>query len=164
MRITTAVLKWLENKIHGKYINRIQELQIYAFKQDSLCSAIRKNHLNMVHKNSEILEKLCRAKEVIEKIESSYSPEDMSNWQELKLSLHVADKPFIDIITVIAPFSLKKGIAGSQRLELSTRLAVGGETTPEFMDELSHELMVALAKECGRNVENKILRNNGWRT
>lgn len=157
------MIKWLENKIHGKYIARILEIEACVLREVNEYSELIKKYLNLVHENNEIKEKLCRAKEVIEKIESSYRPEDMSSGQELKLSLHVADKPFIDIITVIAPFSLKKDIRESQRLELNTRLAVGGETTPEFMDELSHELMVALAKECGRNVENKILRNNGWR-
>ena len=167
------MFKWLENKIYGKYIARIQELDAYAYRQNGVCAELREKYSKQVHENNELQEKLDKAREIISNIELSYHQDNNLN-HVLLHHLHVVDRPYVEIHTAINPLSLCRDDVSEhdhfmderidkQRLELSTRLVVSGVSPPQFAEEATHELMVALASECGKRVENEILLNAGWR-
>ena len=171
--------KWVEYKIHGKYLREIDNWKIYSKtllveKKDleGECEGLRTS-LAMMQRQARDLNSTCNElKGAIEKIESNIRPPRFGGdlHSEMRFALHVVDRPYFEFVTAITPANISlidaiddEQYIKKQTLQLDTKLRCFYPAEHGLINEASHELQVMMARKCGEYVTHRLLHDQGWR-
>lgn len=155
----------LKKWIFGKYIKEIEE---HKFLIDCQKAEIQ----SLACKNVEWSKMVFDLENVIKKIEDSYRPESMGNYEEVKYRIHKAKNNVsaFEYVTAIGPILMTEGPEspnlGLNRKTIMLDIHLGCHQVLDpciDVEQATHELAVRLADGCGEAVKKAILKQGGWR-
>lgn len=166
------IKNWIKEKIYGKYINQINQLE-NAYE----CMKAEKNVLAKecdqleVYLNQE-RDKSQELRDVIDRIQAEIPQEDLSVLDEIRLKMHIINKPHIDFVFAMQPMismdinePIYKDLS-SHRIRLETHIGFDLIKPEEISDtgDFAHRTYVNIARYIGEQVTDGLLRDTGWRT
>tara|TARA_R110000851_G_C12639645_1_gene518836 strand:+ start:26 stop:478 length:453 start_codon:yes stop_codon:yes gene_type:complete len=146
----------IKKLIYGKHIKQIKDLNAYV---EMLITGNESLRCVLADQKNDF-------DRTIKKIESSYKPENMSNIDELKLNLSVVNANYLNYIVAHSPITMSESANEEYRektINLDVKLGVSQTVNCGVEEYCTHELSVALARECGKAVTDKLLKQQGWR-
>lgn len=154
------IKKW----IFGKYIKEIEE---HKFLINSQKIEIERLGCNSVEWSKMAFD----LKEIIKKIEGSYRPENMSNYDEVKYKIGRArnNATCFEYVVAISNDRIVKSIhdhisTRKKTIKMDIRLGCSAVVSPcDDENKMTHELAVNLARGCGDAVMDELLKQKGWR-